>query len=267
MSRRVGPLSNKEKHAITDYSNTLSPTEIAEKLNRNIETVIGYQKEYLTKNPKSKLEHEARDNLRLRPEWKFWQKQFTEDELKYFEYAYGRLVAQFNNDITVTEEKQIFQIIEVEILTNSVKAERRRTIQDIEYLSSIVKEEMKKDKDQRDTDLIVSCEQQLQMADAANHSRLAKYTDLTKQSQSLMDDLKGTRNQRVKNIEHNQKSIIDYIKELEQDEYRQSQGQELELMKLASSKEFDRLAGYHQYMNEEYDRPLLTPETVMLEDK
>lgn len=266
MSRNVGPLSNKEKHVITDYSNTLSPTEIAEKINRNVDTVIAYQKKYLTAHPKSKLEHECRDNLRLRPEWKFWQRQFTEDELKYFEYAYGRLVAQFNNDVTVTEEKQIFQIIEVEIMTNSIKAERRRTIQDIEFLTQIRNAEMKKDDKDRDKDLVVSCEQQLQMADAANHARLAKYTEFTKQSQSLMDDLKGTRNQRVKNIEHNQKSIIDYIKELEQDEYRQSQGQELELMKLASSKEFDRLAGYHNYLDNNVDRPLLTPDTVLLED-
>jgi hypothetical protein len=264
MPRKRGPLAHEEKQYIRNNAGKMSDQQIADNLNRTIDPVRDYRVKFVgTDNPKSQLEAEARLNLRNRPEWMFLKKQFTDEELVYFEHAYSKLLAQFNNDVTATEDKQIFQIIELEIIINSLKADRRRSTDSINVLQEMLEEERDKPKGERDDNKMVGIENQIQVAIAGINSSLQNYRDMLAKYQVIMTDLKGTRKDRIKTIENNKKNLLEYIKELENEEFRQSEGKEIEIMKLAASKEYKRLSNPHTYMDGVVDLPLLTPETVL----
>lgn len=82
-----------------------------------------------------------------------------------------------------------------------------------------------------------------------------KYDDILKA-------LKGTRDQRIKQIEDRTKSWIDIIKAFNQKNFRDKEGRELEMFKKGVAKEKLRLAEYHKFMNKDVERPLLNENTV-----
>jgi hypothetical protein len=89
-----------------------------------------------------------------------------------------------------------------------------------------------------------------------------EYVALQKQHESILKNLKATREQRVKNAEARRKSWVDMIKALEEKEFREKEGTELALMQKAITKEKNRLSEYHQYSPDVVDRPILNHETV-----
>lgn len=263
-ARRRGPLTHEDKEFIRNNCSVMSDSQIADKLYRSQAPIVEFRKKFIGEDTKTQNEASARLKLRNRPEWKLWQEQFTKSELEYIEYTYSKLMGQFNNDVLPTEEKQIFQIIEVEVLLNSVKSERRRTVVDMETLDKELRDEVLSAKP--DKDKVQGLQVQLQAVKAGYHASINNYKVLLEKHASLMADLKGTRAARVKNIENSKRSLIGYIKELEKDEFRQSEGLEAEIMKMAAKKEYDRLTDYHTYEDGTVDRPILTPEILEDED-
>lgn len=269
MKRRLGSLTFEDKEFIRENAGKMTDAQIGEVLNRRPDPIRKYRLKFIGSgnDQKSQLEAEARINLRNRPEWIFWKRQFTEEELIYLEHAYAKLVAQFSNNVTTTEEKQIFQIIELEILGNSLKEERRRSLNDIKRMNADLSAEYRKPKEERDEQRIINIENLLAAADSANHSRFSDFKVIIEKSQALLNDLKATRNQRLKHIEDNRRNLLDYIKELENEEFRGMEGREMELMSLAAKKERDRLSAYHEYIDGNIDRPILNSDTVMLDEE
>ena len=53
---------------------------------------------------------------------------------------------------------------------------------------------------------------------------------------------------------------------LEDEEVREKEGKEMEILKLATDKVKDVLQDYHTYEDKKVDRPFLTPETVVDKD-
>lgn len=207
--------------------------------------------------------------LRNRPEWQQLKEEFSEDELKFFEARYGRLMKQFREreDIPCTEETQVLLLIKFEILMSRNLRDRKRANIDIEQLENLVEKTYSKYKNKEmeneTKSLLLNIEQQLASNRAAQQSKTLEYIKLEEKHQGLMKDLKATREQRVKNIESSKHTYIGLIKMLQEREAMDREGRQVELMKMATKKEMDRLAQLHTYNNNTVDQPLLSSETIV----
>jgi len=270
--RKRGQLSLEEEQYIRDHVSVLPVQQIAENLNRTIKPV----ERYITESKiglKSKDEQENDTTLRQKLHAKtFWieiTKQFDKStgELQYFEDTWIGLVKQFREDVLPAEELQIKQFITIDILINRSMKERKRHIADTEKLQDEVDKEYKLPEDARDTAKLVNLETQLSFARNSIANYTNEYTKLLNEQQKISKDLKATREQRIKRIEDGKSSWIGLIRMLEDEEIREKEGREMEIMAMAVDKNRQLISEYHNYADDSVDSPLLTPETVLEKDK
>ena len=265
--RKRGQLGLEEQQFIRDNIDNLSIEQIAEALNRTIKPV----QRYVTESKigiQSKDEQENNRTLRHKLHAKtFWieiTKQFDEStgELQYFEDTWIGLVKQFREDVLPAEELQIKQFITIDILINRSMKERKRHIADTEKLQEEVDNEYKLPEDVRDGPKLANLETQLSFARNSIANYTNEYTKLLNEQQKISKDLKATREQRIKRIEDGKSSWIGLIRMLEDEEIREKEGREMEIMNMSVEQQIKKLSEYHTYQDGEVDTPLLTPETV-----
>lgn len=265
--RKRGQLALEEQQFIRDNIDSLSIEQIAEALNRTIKPV----QRYVTESKigiKSKDEQETDKTLRQKLHAKtFWveiEKQFDKStgELQYFEDTWIGLVKQFREDVLPAEELQIKQFITIDILINRSMKERKRHIADTEKLQQEVDREYKLPEDVRDGPKLANLETQLSFARNSIANYTNEYTKLLNEQQKISKDLKATREQRIKRIEDGKSSWIGLIRMLEDEEIREREGREMEIMNMSVEQQVKKLSEYHEYQDGEVDTPLLTPETV-----
>ena len=265
--RKRGQLALEEQEFIRDNIDSLSIEQIAEALNRTVKPV----QRYVTESKiglKSKDEQENDTTLRQKLHAKtFWveiEKQFDKStgELQYFEDTWIGLVKQFREDVLPAEELQIKQFITIDILINRSMKERKRHIADTEKLQEEVDREYKLPEDVRDGPKLANLETQLSFARNSIANYTNEYTKLLNEQQKISKDLKATREQRIKRIEDGKSSWIGLIRMLEDEEIREKEGREMEIMNMSVEQQIKKLSEYHEYQDGEVDTPLLTPETV-----
>lgn len=267
-TKKRGQLSLEEEKFIRDSYGSLSIDQIAEQLNRNVDPVNRYIKENnitIIDNSEELKESEIlRQKLYTKTFWPEIKKQFDEDtgELRYFQDTWISLIKQFREDVLPAEELQIKQFITIDILINRSMKERKRHIAETEKLQRLVDKEYEKPEDQRDIPRLANLETQLSFARNSIANYTNEYTKLLGEQQKISKDLKATREQRVKRIEDGKSSWIGLIRMLEDEEVREREGREMEILALATEKYKDKLSEYHQYLDNTLDKPFLSPETV-----
>lgn len=277
MSKR-GRLSKEEMNYIRVNSSKLTAVEIAERLNRTAETVQQYIAEHGLGAAPSLPKDEAvrvtiRQELRNSMSWKQLKDEFMDDELKYFEERYILMMSQFKDDVLPTEETQVFLLIKFEILMSRNLKERRRARDDIERLIRVQKEHLRQfenkieNMDDNAKQFMLNIETQLQSAKAAEQARTTEYVKLEEKHQALMKDLKATRDQRISKIESSKQSFLGLIKALQENDIREAEGRQMELMKMATEKEYRRLGHPHKFADNNEDQPILSAETVEMLDE
>ena len=269
MSRKRGQLSLDEEQFIRENVQALSLDKIAETLNRSTSPI----KRYIEENNLYLSNDEKKDNETLRYKLHsktFWQeisRQFDEDtgELEYFESTWINLLKQFREDVLPAEELQIKQFITIDILINRSMKERKRHITMTEKLQRDVDKEYEKLEDQRDTAKLMNLETQLSFARNSIANYTNEYTKLLNEQQKISKDLKATREQRIKRIEDGKSSWVGLIRMLEDEEIREKEGREMEIIKIATEKYKNKLEEYHNYADHSVDRPFFTPESILKE--
>ena len=114
---KTGRLSKEEKRIIGRLADSMTPEDIAQQLDRRVDSVETYIKDNL-KLGITDVEM-AQYDLEDRPYYFELQAQFSEGELQLFRYHWAKLISQFNkDDILSTEEMQIVDLIKMEILSN-----------------------------------------------------------------------------------------------------------------------------------------------------
>jgi hypothetical protein len=269
-----GQLHTTEKDFIKENAGKLSPEAIGKALRRHPETIKKFMLVHLGIAPDNEVsdlkveQAQAAIELRKSPEWGVLKDEFTDEELKYFEYKYSKLMAQFKNDVTPTEESQIFLLIKYEILMNRTMKDSKRSVIDIErmeksldnlyslYPGGIATME--------DSDKIMAnrLEERLAQAKAARNNRTTEYKTLSERYSATMKELKGTREQRITKIE-DAETILDVIKSLQEADVAARLGRHQELIKIAVDRESERLSQHHKYDDGIIDQPLLTPENAL----
>lgn len=270
MSKKRGQLSLDEEKFISENFDKLTIEQIAEYLNRHEAPIKRYISEnQLFSSEDDKQTHETlRYKLHSKTFWSEITKQFDEDtgELSYFEDTWIGLIKQFREDVLPAEELQIKQFITIDILINRSMKDRKRHIADTEKLQKLVDKEYDKPEDQRDAPKLMSLETQLSFARNSIANYTNEYTKLLNEQQKISKDLKATREQRIKRIEDGKSSWVGLIRMLEDEQIREREGREMEILAMATKKAKDNLFEYHNYNDNTVDRPFLTPESIQLDE-
>jgi hypothetical protein len=265
--RKRGKLSIDEERYIRENISELSIEQIAEAINRTVKPVERY---VIENNLGVSTLTEQQNNATLLTKLHsktFWNeivRQFDETtgELEYFESTWIGLVKQFREDVLPAEELQIKQFITIDILINRSMKERKRHIQETERLQKEVEDEYKLPEDARDIQKLANLETQLSFARNSIANYTNEYTKLLNEQQKISKDLKATREQRIKRIEDGKSSWVGLIRMLEDEEIREKEGREMEIMNMATQKTKKGLRELFTYADENVDHPLLNCDTM-----
>jgi hypothetical protein len=266
MNKKRGQLSLDEEKFIRDNVQSLSVEKIAESLNRSTKPITRYIEENRLYFLQEEGENETlKRKLHSKTFWNEILRQFDEDsgELQYFEDTWVGLIKQFREDVLPAEELQIKQFITIDILINRSMKERKRHIAETEKLQKLVDAEYDKPETQRDIPRLANLETQLSFARNSISSYTNEYTKLLNEQQKISKDLKATREQRIKRIEDGKSSWVGLIRMLEDEEVREKEGREMEILNMATEKYKKDLFGYHNYQDNKIDKPFLNQESIV----
>lgn len=263
--QKSGPMSKAEKGFIIDNCESMSIQDIATALKRNVNTIQKFvEKNVGTTGAVSPTDvFSAQKSIKTSPVWTELKEQFTPAELDVFLYHWSRLISQFNDDVYPTEELQIIEYIRTMLLTNRVLKRHRQNLNELEALEDELAQELNMDVDIQDLSKIASLRALINGLRAAQDTNLKDYKDLIDKKSRQETALKGTRDQRITEIEKKGTTLTGLIKELTfNKEYREKVGRDMEKMRLAADAEIIRLSELHKYEDGAIDIPFLTPQTV-----
>ena len=258
---KKGRISKDEERIINRLAPSMTPEDIAKKLDRDTTSVENFMKRKLKVGLTN--EEAAAYSLEDRPYWIELKSQFTDDELELFKYHWSRIISQFKDDVFPTEELQVVDVIKLEILMNRCLKGNKENIEQISTYERMIKDERARDKDQQDHDYIINLERQVASLRASQESLNRDYRELQAKKSGMLREMKGTREQRIKRLEESKQSFISWVAAMMQDPERMKRyGIQMEKMKAAMSKEEERLSSFHKYDDGTVDQPFLTPDTV-----
>ena len=139
----------------------------------------------------------------------------------------------------------------------------KENIEQINTYDTMIKDERSRDKDQQDHDYIINLERQMASLRASQESLNRDYRELQAKKASMLREMKGTREQRIKRLEDSKQSFTSWVASMMQDpDLMKQYGIEMEKMKAAMKNESERLSALHKYEDGTIDQPFLTPDTV-----
>jgi uncharacterized protein YeaO (DUF488 family) len=264
-----GRLSEDEKKIIRKYCKSKSDAEIGLMIKRPPEAVQKYRLEYQNENPvvaqQTDTHNRLREELHGHFQWESFKRQFTKDELIFFENSYVELVGQFNSDILPTERKQIFQAITLEIFMMRHNQERMQVQEEIDRCQRLLNSEFDakspEDMSPAEKERVVNLENHLNSLRQSTQSKTKEYKDLSDKYSALLKESKATREQRISRATDSKQKFTDILLMLEEEELRSKTGIDMVLMNEAVRKEKERLSQLHTYADGGVEQPLLTPET------
>lgn len=267
---KEGRLSKDEWAYIEANWDSMSPEEIADKLDRNVEPIVAYMRKH-GRNPDKVEDYavQAEYDLKKRPIWKDIKQQFSKSELDTFLYHWSRIVGQFQGDILPTEELQILDAVKLEILMNRALIEQQQSVTHRQRLTEMVEqlhaENRTRSPEDRDDAAIYDLEKQISALRMAAEAMSRDYKVHQEKKSAILKELRGTREQRVKDIQNTKKTFETLATRCITDhEWVKEKNAEMEKMRLAVEVEKGRLSEYHTYVDGQIDQPLLTSETVIL---
>ena len=266
---KLGVTSKEEKQYIRENCETKTVAEIAAFLNRSPTMVAKFLRtEQLAGNKLDAEEiryNELVAKLHNRPYWTEVERQLEADEgeITYFEHFWVDLMTQFREDVLVTEEAEIKTWIILDILMNRSMRSRKKQITMEKEIEQLIKKEERQPDGIRDNDLISRLSEQLSYIRNGLQAYSSEFDKLSTRVQQTSKTLKATREQRLKRVEDGNKSWVDLIRAFEDESFREKEGREAELVRIAAKKEYERLSQYHQYDDGVVDQPILTADSII----
>jgi len=209
-------------------------------------------------------EESAIFDLKDRPYWKEICLQFSKSELELFVYHWSRIVSQFRDDVTSTEEMQVVDLIKLELLMNRSLKMNRSGMEQIESLERLILIERGRELQDQDRDMILVTERQVSSLRGSQESMNRDYRDMQVKKNGMLKEMRATREQRVKKLEDSKENFKDWIVHLMKNPaVTKGYGEDMEKMKLAMEAEKERLTQPHEFTDGVIDQPFLTPETAM----
>lgn len=240
--------------------------EISKKINRDPESVDKWIEKNIGKTEEQKEEIELQNELRGTPYFRELKRQFDEEDIEIFEMHWQNLWKQFKNDVFHTEEMQIMDLCKIEVLMNKIRRDSKSDENRRDDLSYLLSEEMKRqpmdDEDARErSERIMNINRQLDSISQATSSREREYKDYLKEKNNMLKTLKGTRDQRIKDIESSKDTWPGLIKKISGDhDFRDKMKEMWAKVWMATEKKKIELAEPIEYEDGRMDSPVLRPE-------
>lgn len=240
--------------------------EVAERLNRDPISVDAWIEKNIGKNPEQREEIELANELRSTPYYRELQRQFDSDDVELFEMHWKELWHQFKNDVFHTEVMQIMDLCKLEVLMN----QKRRSVRVNDLRVDQVYEELQQERGtqastpeqiQERRETIALLNRQIDSIKAGNSSLESDYKDYQKQKNDILKAIKGTRDQRIKEVESSKDTWQGMLKRILTDpKYRDEFAKQWEKVRIASEKKKVDMAKPIEYEDGNVDSPILRPE-------
>lgn len=260
-------LTKEETVFILENYKKLSVADMAEKLCRAEETIQEcIKKKTKGGGAKRQVYRTGESILKEAHYWTKVKSMLFEDEVKYFEKQWAAYSSQFGgvSEILPTDENMIVDLILFDIFSNRSLVAKKNALENIANIRVQIDEEMSKDKDVRDRDLVSKLNEQM-------NSFRSTLIELTKEHMNYQDkkdaklkDLKATREQRFKQIQESKRDFFELLRELDDVKTRQKEGRLVEKVRLAAQKVTHDLQLSKKYEDGEYDSPFLIAEETQL---
>lgn len=260
--KRTGRLSKEEWAYIDANKDKMTLREIAVALNHTVDPIRRYLEN--KKLTEFRIEGDDERLLKLLHSKYYWpevKQQFSEHELRYFEHRWVELVKQFSEDITSTEENEMIELIRVSILINRLMKDKQEIIDSIERLNQLIDIEMDKGEN-ANTNLIAQFQSQIAGYMASKSSFIKEYKELVTCLEKYLKDLKGTRESRLKRADDAKTNFNSYLRLLDEDAMRTTEGRYAEMTALAGDKAAEKLGQYITYSDGQLDKPIFSADTV-----
>ena len=266
MSLKRGKYSKTEEQFVVDNVHNMTVTEIAGELGRGTASVESLIKKKKLKTVVTKEdEDEVQRLIGLLHQSTHWEKlkvALTKDEMKLFQTDWLEMIHQFGEDVWYTEEKYIVDWIILDLRKYRTLKLEKDALQQIEDLEKNVAREYSLDSEERDTAALVGYERELAIQKSALTQHGTAITKILEKIEKISDKLKANREER-RDIKANEDTFWGYIQMLEDEKFRRNESRQAQLMKKAQDAQREKLYEYHEYMDDEVDIPLLTPEIVL----
>lgn len=264
VKRRAGI---KEKSRIyNDYVNGTSFADLSKQYGRPIETIEKCVKDYsasLESNKSTEKTADVTGGLHSRHFWAELKKQLSQPELRYFEKSWANLIRQFSQyEVVETDEMIIKDLIVQDILCNRKLTNIKQIERELNFYQDELDKEFAKTAVDRNIAKVENCMRHLSELRGNLKDIDKSYADLQQRKETKFRDMKSTRDKRFKEIEDSKKTFFELIKGLDTIGKRKEDGEWMALMDKAVKRETAKMSLSHQYDDDSYDQPLLTPETV-----
>lgn len=257
---RQGRLSAEEIQYIRDNLE-LPVGKLASILRRRVEPVQAKIDEILAERQaeQDKIER-AKYDVTTRHFWIQLQSEFNDDELNYCKTEWAKLMSQFSGDVTHTEELQMLSACRLSVLMSRTLRKSKQA----ELMAEKTEEALRKEleRENPDTATIAGYQATLAALRAASSAATNEYDKLFNDHSKILKDMRGTREQRVKEIEDRRVTFFEMLRHLNKEHIRRRESEDMELRRLAMIKEEQRMSQPHRYVDGQEDIPILTPENV-----
>ena len=265
---KKGAISTEESNYLRQgVKEGLTDEEMATKLNRNVHFIVKHKKRFIPTGTArfsdlADADKDINDKINNSPSWMSLKEEFTEKELKHFKEYFSKLMSQFRGNVTATEESQAKQSTKLEILMSRELINHKKSI---DYIAKL-EEELTAFPPYEDMDTEAKARYQavrelLATYRSSSSATYKQYLEIEKQQESLLRQLKMTRDQRINKIDDIKVSWIDTIKKLNEEESRNTIGHVMEVGKKVYKKELERLSESHTFTNGTVDQPVLSADT------
>lgn len=253
---RRGALSNKERQIIKDNIGRKTPEELAHLLKRPIVQIQNQIKKF---GGDSANFVDAYVALRKMPEYQSLKEELTKQELVVFENGYARWVSQVEGDMVASERSQVFLLIKQEILMSKLMKQRK-------YYEECIEEVEEQIKETKESDLEMNERKQRLYELREEKSGYANWLtgciktirEMMKEHDLITKSLKGTRDQRFKNIDNRKHGFMELMKQTSNQVERDRMGIEAELNKLAAEEEKRKMSEPHVFLDNVADFPYMS---------
>lgn len=206
--------------------------------------------------------------LRSREDWATIKKQYTDEEIKLFEFYWCRLYKQLP-DMNHTEEMQGVKLIHFDLAMNRTLQAKKSIIEEIAQCEKIINREWRKESKKAGSgnrELIEKIETQRAILLSEEQSRTREFNNTMEKYNKLMEHLKATRDQRFSKVENAKISFSDWIRVHNEDQIRRRESHEAELSKVATQFATLEFGKEHRYEDGNFDRPILNADTIDIAD-
>jgi hypothetical protein len=258
---KPGRWTKAQEQYMKDNINSMSIEDMSRQLEKNPITVRKYCIEKLGFSDDEKIAIAAKFDIKKSPIWDEMKLQLSDQELDAFMYHWQNLMVQFKHDALATERQQMVEVVRLEILINRVM----RKLKDTDVMLKDTRDEIVREKEsgQPDQGKIARLEMLISGLYTAHQTLAKEYQDLLQRKQSILKEIRGTREQRIKRIEDSKETIQTWMSSiLDNPEYRKSLGIEMKKQQLALYRELERLSDYHTYEDGQVEQPLLNSDTI-----